>query len=233
MVIQLISGPRNISTALMYSFAQRRDMSVVDEPLYAYYLTKTGLPHPGRQEVLDSQSSNAQQVINQVILGDYPTPHVFIKNMSKHIEGLDLGYCKQVKNVFLIRDPERLIASFAKVVQDPDESEIGLIASWKLFQLIPNSIVLNSDEVLKNPSSVLENLCDQLGIPFDEKMLSWTAGARKEDGVWAPYWYKNVHKSTGFQSSVKSSDKVPSHLLPLLEEVLPYYQKLNQFAIKS
>ena len=42
MRIAMWSGPRNISTAMMYSFAAREDCDVVDEPFYAAYLTMTG-----------------------------------------------------------------------------------------------------------------------------------------------------------------------------------------------
>lgn len=210
-------------------------MSVVDEPLYAYYLTKTGIDHPGRQEILKSQSSDPKEVISQVIFGNYNTPHVFFKNMAKHMVDLDLSYCEATINVFLIRDPERLIASFSKVVPNMDESEIGLKASWELFQelntLENRSIVLNSDLVLQDPRKTLSKLCEKVGIDFDEAMLSWEAGTRPEDGVWAPYWYKSVHQSTGFSKKQPSNDDVPKNLLPLLEEVMPYYKKLNQHAI--
>jgi hypothetical protein len=233
MTIQLISGPRNISTALMYSFAQREDMSVVDEPMYAHYLYTTGITHPGQELIIKSQSLDPQQVIRDVIFGKYPTDHVFIKNMSKHMLGIDLGYCDRTQNVFLIRDPERLIASFAKVIDHPDESEIGLKASWKLFnELSSSSIVLNSDYVLENPKSILSQLCERMGIPFDENMLSWKPGPIPEDGVWAPYWYRSVHKSTGFLAPGSGERKVPNHLQPLLAEVMPYFEKLNQFALK-
>lgn len=235
MRIQLLSGPRNISTALMYSFAQRRDMSVVDEPFYACYLNTSHADHPGKEDILKSQSVNPTDVIKNVISGSYPTQHVFLKNMTKHIENIDLSYCENTINIFLIRDPEQLITSFSKVVQHPDESEIGLHASWKLFQHLNRAenpaFVLNSEYILKNPKGVLTQLCNCIGIDFDETMLSWPAVARTEDGIWAAYWYKNVHQSTGFGSPVKTKTSLPKHLQPLLEQVTPYFNKLNQFSI--
>ena len=212
-------------------------MSVVDEPFYAYYLTKTGLEHPGREEVLRSQSSNPYHVINEVLFKEYETPHVFFKNMAKHMIDLDLAYCKEMINVFLIRDPERLIASFSKVVPNMDESEIGLKASWTLYQKLNTSqnpaIILNSDVVLQNPAKALAKLCSQIRILFDTAMLTWESGPIPEDGVWAPYWYKSVHQSTGFSSSKPSTDKVPANLMPLLDEVIPYYEKLNEQSIST
>ena len=233
MIIQLISGPRNISTALMYSFAQRMDTTVVDEPFYAYYLRKTGIDHPGREEILSAQNHSAGAVIKEVIFKEYATPHVFIKNMSKHIESLDLSFCKKTRNILLIRDPKSLIVSFNKVIQNPTAQEIGLKASWDAFQFLgEETIVLNSDLLLLNPQSVLIQLCNRLTIKFDESMLTWNTGPRPEDGVWASYWYKNVHLSTGFQSPKMTQEEFPLHLTDLLEEVQPFFDKLNHFAIK-
>ena len=67
--IQLWSGPRNVSTALMYSFAQRPDTRVVDEPLYAHYLRVSGAEHPGKAEVLRSQEQDGEKVVRDVARG--------------------------------------------------------------------------------------------------------------------------------------------------------------------
>lgn len=233
--IHLISGPRNISTALMYSFAQRRDTTVVDEPFYGYYLAATGIDHPGRDEVLASMRTDPEAVVREVIFGDYPTEVVFFKNMAKHLLGVEASFCKKLRNVFLIRDPARLITSFAKVVPSLDESEIGLKHACALFQELreqgSHPLVLNSDVVLQNPALVLGKLCAALEIPIDNAMLQWAPGPRSEDGSWAPYWYANVHKSRGFQPPPAEAAAVPERYRPLLEEVAPYYAYLNQFAI--
>ncbi|WP_224999330.1 sulfotransferase family protein [Cesiribacter sp. SM1] len=233
--IHLISGPRNISTALMYSFAQRSDTTVVDEPFYAYYLAHTGIRHPGREEVLASMSAEPRQVIEEVIFGRYATEVVFFKNMAKHLLGLEASFCEKLHNVFLIRDPARLITSFAKVVPALNESEIGLKHAAELFKALKEKgnapLVLNSDVVLQNPALVLGKLCAALGIAFDEGMLSWQPGPRPEDGSWAKYWYGNVHKSSGFQAPPSGASAVPEQYSALLEEVEPYFTYLNQFAI--
>ena len=236
MRIQLISGPRNISTALMYSFAQRSDMTVVDEPFYACYLAQTGLEHPGRRDILASQKQDPERVIHEVILADYATPHIFFKNMSKHMAILDASYAHHLVNVFLIREPSYLISSFARVVPRIDESEIGLKASWELFNRLNTrdnpAIVLNSETVLQDPKAALSLLCERLNLSFDEKMLSWKSGPRVEDGVWAAYWYHNVHRSTGFAKPRRTTSHVPEHLQILLAEVRPYYEALNNHSLQ-
>ncbi len=235
--IHLISGPRNISTALMYSFAQRQDTVVVDEPFYGYYLQYSGVDHPGREEIIATMLPDPADVVKDVIFKDYPAGIVFFKNMAKHLVGMDTQFCEKLSNLFLIREPASLITSFAKVVPEVTESEIGLKHAWELFSALKEKgyhpTVLNSDILLENPPLILTKLCVALGIPFDENMLQWQPGPRPEDGSWAKYWYANVHNSTGFQRREAAVEAaVPVQYEPLLKEVLPYFQHLNQYAIK-
>ena len=233
MIINLISGPRNISTALMYSFAQRTDTKVVDEPLYAYYLTQTNAEHPGGEEVIQSMPVDYQEVLEDIEALNKQHQYVFVKNMAHHLIMDDLSFLNSWTNVFLIRDPRELIISFNKVIKSPTIRDIGLMKSFELFSSLENhATVLDSNEVLKSPEVILEKLCQAVGIPMDRNMLSWKAGAREEDGVWAKYWYENVHKSTGFGKPRKRTDELPSHLQPLYDEAIIYYNKLYPKSIK-
>ena len=237
MRIHLISGPRNISTALMYSFAQRADMSVVDEPFYGYFLEVSGRQHPGREDVLATMPTDAQEVIAKTILANYPTPNVFFKNMAHHLLGeVDLAFTTECTNIFLIRDPKKLIASLALVIDKPELLDTGLALSAKLFwqmkeQSGKTPVVINSGELLKNPEKYLAAVCEGIGIPFDKAMLSWPAGPRPEDGIWAKYWYTSVHESTGFAPQRSEERELPQELIPLYEEALPHYEFLNTYAI--
>lgn len=236
--INLISGPRNISTALMYSFGNRIDTSIVDEPMYAYYLhSHPNIEHPGKDEILDSQSIDLNFLKEQVLFKSYDSENLFLKNMAHHFDGLDWSFLKELKNVFLIRSPKQLIASFAQVIPNPTLLDIGLKLEFEIFDYLVKShqecIVLDSNEVLINPENVLTNLCKALDIPFDKRMLSWKAGAREEDGIWAPYWYSNVHKSTGFKKQKSSDRPFPKRLDALLEEAQYYFDLLSVHSIKA
>ncbi len=235
-IINLISGPRNISTALMYSFAQRSDTEVVDEPFYAYYLSQTGKEHPGRDEVLSTMESDALKVIN-MLQNHTEKPVLFVKNMAHHLCMENLDFLHGYTNVFLIRDPKQLIASFAQVIKQPDMQDIGVEAEYRIYeQLIAKGeqvVVVDSNEVLKDPEFVLTQLCEKLGISFVRDMLSWTAGPIKEDGIWAKYWYRTLHKTAGFAKQISSSRVLPEHLFPLHRKAKPYYDKLFEKAIKA
>lgn len=234
--ISLWSGPRNVSTALMYSFRQRSDTTVVDEPLYAYSLAEFDIPHPGREEVLAAQDTDGEKVVREVLLGPVPTPVVFFKNMARHLEGLDRAFLAEMHNVILTRDPAEMLPSLIKQVPEPDLDMTGLPMQVSLLDSIleegNNPLVLDARIVLSHPAAVLERLCDRVGIPFEEGMLSWPAGPVPEDGVWARYWYDSVHRSTGFAPYRSKHETVPERLQPLLAQATPLYERLFAYALR-
>jgi hypothetical protein len=237
MVIHLISGPRNISTALMYSFAQRPDTKVLDEPFYGFYLQHTGLNHPGRDEIINSMESDPEKVFKLIAQAGQEKEHVFIKNMGHHLQGFDLEQIKEHRNVFLIREPGEMLISYAKVRELPTLDDIGLKHQQEIFSWLEtegcNPVVVDGDDIRKNPAKVISALCQELGIPFTEAMLTWPAGARAEDGIWAKYWYRNVHQSTGFVPPGENISEVPAHLLEVYKSAIPYYKILKQKAITA
>jgi hypothetical protein len=220
----------------MYSFAQRSDTLVIDEPLYAHYLIKTNADHPGKDEIIKCMEKDGAKVVSDVILCEYKEEVIFMKQMTHHLIDLDESFLDKVINVFLIRDPKQLISSLAQVIPDVTMRDTGIKKQFELFKELNNRglapIVIDSGEILKNPEAALTKLCNVLGIPFDKNMLQWKSGPRKEDGIWAKYWYENVHRSTGFEKQKTSSRELPEKLIPLYEECLPYYKKLFQYTIK-
>jgi len=216
----------------MYSFANRPDTQVVDEPMYAYYLKHTGIKyHPCTEEILKSLPQGIEEVKRQLIFQDLEMPIYFIKGMAHHYVDLDLSFLLKLENVLLIRDPYQLITSFSKVIETPTLDDIGLKREWEICEYLiakdKSLIVLDSSDILTDPKFELEKLCSKLEIPFKEKMLSWEAGPIPEDGVWAKYWYNNVWKSEGFQKNIKSSNFLPDQLKDLYEESLIYYKLLR------
>ena len=234
--ICLWSGPRNISTALMYSFAQRTDTVVYDEPLYAHYLVNSSRKpfHPGNEEVIQSMEQDGKKVL-KMILGPQPKQVAFFKQMTHHLVELDFDFLSQVQNVILTRDPIDMLPSYAKQVSEPIMDDVGYAMHHKLMKYFNTNdipyVVLDSKTVLEDPKGMLQKLCTAIGIPFEDSMLHWEAGARKEDGVWAKYWYGSVHKSTGFQSYKAKTEAFPEVLKPLLKECIPLYKALMDKAL--
>lgn len=253
LLVHLWSSPRNISTALMYSFAQRSDMQVVDEPLYAYYLQHqtTAAIHPGREAILASQPTDARAVLKQLYHASQQQPILLCKQMTHHLLGWEKGplpapwsellgtsdkaAVPEIKNVLLIRDPRAILASYSKVVEAVSAEDVGIIKQYELFQSLQAKqqvqAVVDSRRLLQNPKDILTKLCAALDIPFDPKMLRWEAGPRPEDGVWAPYWYANVHKSTGFQLYQEKAMVLSPELEELATDLAPYYEALLEAAL--
>ena len=233
--INLWSGPRNISTALMYSFAQRPDTLVFDEPLYAHYLLTTGIEHPGKSDILATMQNSGQRVINEIILGDFDQSVLFFKQMTHHLVHISLDFLQQTRHLILIRNPKKVLFSYGKVIEQPTLLDIGIKQSFDLVQHlhqknIPYTIV-DSDRILKNPQKTLSLICQQMGIPFDDNMLRWEKGAIAQDGIWAKYWYANVHQSTGFEPYIDKEITLAPHLQAIYEQAKPYYDSLQKAAI--
>ena len=228
-IICLWSCPRNISTALMYSFGNRDDTEIYDEALYGYYLHKTGLKHPGHSEIINNMEIDYQKVINQIILR--PKKDInFHKLMTHFLIDIDLEFLKKVSNIIFIRDPKEIINSYSKVIPNPTIEDIGVKRQYELYNhLIKTNndlVVLDSSVLLKNPKKILEILCDKLEISYSKKMLKWSKGPKKADGIWAKYWYKNVHNSSGFKDYEIKDIKLSPKNQKLAKDCEKYYNFL-------
>lgn len=202
--IAMWSGPRNLSTALLRSWGNREDTAVSDEPLYGHYLHVTGIDHPARDAILAAYDRDWRRVVAH-LTGPVPggRPIWYVKHMTHHVtDDVDLGWLDGLRHCFLIRAPAEVIASYAEVRGDPSLEDLGLPQQWRLFSHVAADgdvpPVIDAADVLRDPRAALSAVCDALGVPFSERMLSWPPGRRSTDGVWADHWYGAVERSTGF-----------------------------------
>lgn len=233
--VAMWSGPRNISTALMRSWEARGDCAVVDEPLYAHYLSVTGHPHPAADAVMQHHETDFDRVI-AALLG--PIPHgasvFYQKHMAHHVlPDMDMTWIRNLSSAFLIRDPKAMIASLAKVLPNPAIEETGLPQQVRLLEWLRDETgetppVFDSRDVLMDPARALPVMCQSLGVSFTERMLSWAPGRRATDGVWAEHWYANVEKSTGFAPWTPPREEPPARLLSLVRQCEALYQRLYE-----
>lgn len=235
--VNLWSSPRNISTALMYAFAQLPGVAVVDEPLYAHYLARqpTEAEHPGREGIMAAQNADGAAVVEHLLTHDYGKPAVVFKQMTHHLLDLDRAFLGRSKNVLLIRDPRAILASFSKVVRKVTAEDIGVPQQLALFEQLKTegtlTAVVDSRKLLLEPRRVLSALCERLDLTFDERMLRWEAGPRPEDGVWAPHWYANVHRSTGFQPYREKTYELRPELEAIAEACRPAYARMLEASL--
>ena len=231
--IAMWSGPRNISTAMMYAFGNRTDTFATDEPLYAHYLAKTGITHPGAAQVIANGDTDWRSVTD-TLAGPVPdrSPVWYQKQMCHHIlKGMNLSWTAGFKHCFLLRDPREMLLSLSNKTDQIDAWGTGLPQQSQLIQEIQtrtNSepLIVDAKDILKNPKEMLSLLCEKLSIPFQEEMLSWSAGPKSFDGIWAKHWYDAVWKSTGFSPYQTRDGALTEKVKHVLAEVEPIYQKL-------
>ena len=232
--IAMWSGPRNISTAMMYAFGNRSDCLAWDEPFYAFSLKNYGNDHPMRDAIMAANESDWDKLVATCLA---PPPQgktlFYQKHMTHHmLEGFDRGWILGVTNAFLIRAPARVLASYARKWSQVSLRDIGFVEQAELFDMVADRLgrapaVIDADDVLADPRRVLTALCDHCGIAFDEAMLSWPKGPKSFDGVWAPHWYNAVWNSTGFARETTTPEpQLPPELASIADQARPYYDKL-------
>ena len=230
--VAMWSGPRNISTAMMRAFENRPDTVVVDEPLYAAYLARTGIDHPGRGAVLESQPTDIATAIAGLFAPLPPGRRIhYAKHMAHHIpRDMDLDWTLGFRNALLIRDPDEVVASYVRARASCEPEDIGLLQQgWLLERWDRQHIevpILDAGEFLRAPEAHLRRLCDWLSIPFTERMLSWPPGPRTSDGVWAPHWYAAVWSSTGFAPWRPRATSLSEHDAAVAQACRPIYAEL-------
>ena len=238
--IAMWSGPRNLSTAMMRAFGARADCAVSDEPFYAAYLAATGLEHPMREAILVSQPTDAAQVAADM-LGPVPQGKGvwYQKHMAHHmLDGFPLDWMADVTNVFLLRSPERVLASYAQKREDVTLADIGFADQAMLFERVADQlgrapVVIEAEDVRREPRAALSALCAAVDLPFEEAMLSWAPGQHASDGVWAPHWYNAVFKTIGFAAPDETAPALPDHLRVIADGARPHYERMRAFKLMA
>jgi hypothetical protein len=238
MNIAMWSGPRNLSTALMYAFASRPDCAVWDEPFYAAYLRETGIDHPMRDAVIAAGIPDPARVAAGCI-GPNPDgrPVWYQKHMTLHmVPAFDRSFLRHLTNAFLIRHPARVVDSYSKKRESPTLADLGFLQQAELFDQVADMTgiappVISAESIRQDPRTALVRLCAALNIPYTDSMLAWPSGPKPYDGVWAPHWYNAVHASTGFGDPEGQLPTLDADGQRLVERAWPAYDRLAAIAI--
>jgi hypothetical protein len=237
MIIAMWSGPRNLSTALMRSFAQRADTAAWDEPFYAAYLKTTGLQHPMFREVIEAGISQPEAVARACLEMPAGASVFYQKHMTHHmLPGYPMDWTQHVTNAFLLRSPEHVLASYVKKHETVGAADIGFAMQRELFDRSADRLghappVIDSTDIRRSPEKALRALCAALKISFDPAMLSWKPGPAPEDGVWGVHWYDGIWKSRGFAPPEGEPAPLPARLAAIADAVREDYQHLKQYKL--
>lgn len=237
--IAMWSGPRNLSTAMMRSFGSRPDTFVSDEPFYGAYLKHTGDPQPMADDVIASMDCDWNSVA-RTMTGPCPSgaPIWYQKHMAHHMVGpVDHDDLPGLTHAFLIRDPARVVASYAakRVAVRPDH--LGVERQVEYFEREADRLgkappVVDSADILRDPPTMLEKLCQAIGISWNPAMLSWPPGIRETDGIWASHWYDAVAASTGFGPPDDRPISLGDPARRVADHCRPFYERLAEFRIR-
>ncbi|WP_232830504.1 HAD family hydrolase [Oceanicella sp. SM1341] len=237
--IAMWSGPRNLSSALMRSFSSRADCAVRDEPFYAAYLAATGRAHPMAAETIVAGETDPARVAHACATEERGVPVLYQKHMTHHmLPGMDLGWTAALTNAFLIRAPEAVLASYSVKHEAADQQDIGFEKQAELFEreadrLGRAPVVVEAEDILRDPAAMLPALCAALDIPWDPAMLSWEVGPHPDDGAWAPHWYGSLWASTGFAPwTERAQPALGAPEARLAEEARPFYERLHAHRIR-
>jgi hypothetical protein len=237
--VAMWSGPRTISTAMMYAFGNRPDCEAWDEPFYAFSLKTLGNDHPMREEIIAKNQSDWDRLVARCTAGPAPPKTLFYqKHMTHHmLPGYDRSWILEVTNAFLIRAPERVLASYAQKWSDVSLRAIGFVEQTEIFDMVSDRLgrappVIDADDVLADPRATLGALCAACGIAFSESMLRWPQGPKPFDGIWAKHWYNAVWQSTGFARSADPPAALPDPLRRIADEARPFYERLARYRMR-
>ena len=238
--IAMWSGPRNLSTAMMRSFGSRPDTFVSDEPFYGAYLRHTGDDQPMKDAVIADMESDWNNVARNMS-AEPPElrPIWYQKHMAHHMEGtVGIADLPSHRHAFLIRAPERVVASYAakRVAVRPEH--LGVARQREYFDREADRAgtappVIDSGAILADPAGMLTALCAALDIPWDPAMLAWAPGRRATDGVWAAHWYASVENSTGFGPGEGAPPTLDNDAAAVAAACRADYDYLSGFTLKN
>ena len=226
--IAMWSGPRNISTAMMYAFGNRPDCFAWDEPFYAFSLLTHGNDHPMRDEIIAANDSDWDKLVAACLAPPPQGKTVFYqKHMTHHmLKGFDRAWVLGLTNAFLIRRPSACLRAMRRNGRTSPCATSASSSRPKYSILLPiiwarAPAVIDADDVLADPRGVLGRLCEACGIAFDAQMLSWPKGPKTFDGIWAPHWYNAVWESTGFAKPKERQAELNGILTKIADEARP------------
>ena len=253
--VLLWTAPRCMSSAFERSIRELEAVKVIYEPhQQAYYHGPERRSDNNNPTLSEINPTATFKAADDRLLQQYDEYEaVFAKNMAYFVKGsyerYTTGKFASFKHTFLIRNPRKSIPSFVKACEisnfPPSLDETGFKELYDLFKVVqlvdPNPIVVDADDLLANPRDVMEQYCHATGLPFSEKMLTWTPGEVsdwKEAFVYYKEWHGTAMMSSGFMKPKASKDTQPAaKLRPDIEEAvceaLPYYQAIHDVRLRS
>jgi hypothetical protein len=233
--IAIWGGPRDISTLLLYSFHNRGDCTIIDEPLHGYYLGFTGQERVYRNAIIENMDINPTRIIETLQTSHVPSPYLCIKNIAHQIIGLQWDFLLQMKNIIVIQQPDSMIQSYSRHIPAIDMLDLSYEVQYQMILYLAEQgiepIVILDTDLTQRPTDTLEKLCEALKIPFNMKMLSWKPGKKPFEGLWSEHWYQTIHQAESFNDYQYAKVTLPQEFHFLEVKARPLYEKLMRYSL--
>jgi hypothetical protein len=233
-IISMWSAPRSLSTVLLYSFAQHSRCRYFDEPFLWHYLkTAESFDLQGVKPYLESDLADAEKQYASLFTCEPGKTFDYVKNMAYQWKNLDETWPDRFTNAFLIRSPEKMVASYLKNCATCCADDFALDKLWEIYQRTEAqgqpAPVIDADDLLNHPELILKALCRLFGIHFEETMLNWQPGPLPGNITLPGTWYDDVMESTGFRKPASSTAPVQldRRHRTVADQMKPLYEKLH------
>ncbi len=242
LILALWAVPRSTSTAFEWMMRQRGDFHCLHEPFGEVWYQGEDPDWPRLQEDsvrtpgLTYESTWADML---ALAKDGP---VFTKDFPHYITSLwTPEWLANFRHSFLIRNPAKTVTSMFKHWPDFDIRETAFAEQRELFDKLTEihgtpPPVIDSDDLLADPHTMVERWCNAVDIPFVAEALSWEPGARDEVSWWdGGSFHENLRGSDGLKPQPKTSIDIadaPDRVKAVVDELMPHYEHLHAHRIK-
>ncbi|GII62131.1 branched chain amino acid aminotransferase [Sphaerisporangium krabiense] len=228
-ILALWSAPRSRSTAFLRMMAARGDHTVVHEPF-------SHVADFGEAQVGPFTAHTETELI--ATLRELATrgPVFFKDTTDFHYPGLlaDDAFLSEATHTFIIRHPEQAIASHFKLNAELGRDEIGFAWLAEIYDAVATRsatppVVIDSDDLIRNPEATVREYCARVSIPFIPEALTWEPGVR-DDWRKTQRWHESTSRTDGFVPTSGSDAGVvrnDARLSGYLDYHLPYYERLH------
>ncbi|XP_071503842.1 uncharacterized protein [Diadema antillarum] len=261
--LMIWSTPRSISTAFARSMSARGDTEVFWEPYLACYSFGPDRKiHWGDHIPGMLNDKYTYSYIDTILNADYPNSKVlFVKGMVEGIRGSFDVVDAKYKHSFLVRHPEKMFRSLERLVTAIPGAEPDFINGFKniyhdledFYKHVqtkfgqPSPPIIDADDLVSHPETILPKYCEAMGIEFTPKMLEWDSvdpsqlnwhctdvGDIANEVLKNTVIFSNAMHSQGFGKApdpTKSAKPSPT-VAEYAEFAMPVYQRFYDLRIK-
>ena len=242
-ILVLWAVPRSTSTAFEWMMRMRGDMTCFHEPFgEAWYQGEVPLWPRVQADSVRTPGLTLEGVWEKLREAVTRGP-VFSKDFPHYIAHMWTEPRLALFNhSFLIRDPAKTLVSMFRHWPDFHPQEVGVVEQRELFDRIADRDgrappVLDSDDLLADPTRMVESYCHAVGIRFMPGALRWEPGGRDEVSWWdGGSFHENLRRSDGLKpqrSRLVDIAQAPDRVRAAYEKIIAHYEYMHEYRLQA